>query len=312
MKKSTPFFIVLLSIFALLTLYSPATAEVAPQRIRISQWHLPLNLPVIAAETWKSYEKAFPKSNVETLSLASGPKQLEAMAAKELDIAQGIGAAAVLTSAANGLDVQIIGVNSRSPKAFAVVTLNPKIKNISDLRGKKVAGLRASVVHQVFSIALAEAGMTEKEVEFFPMPIAQAATTLLTGKVDAALLVGYEIRRALKAGGRILADGQGRVEGLSLIVARRDFIQKYPSTIRQFLKVREEIIARIDKNPAEIQSIAAKKLSLSLPDLKEMLSWYDFSTKLTDKDKISLKKTEDYLLKQRLIRSPIERSRLLY
>ena len=73
MKKSTPFFIVLLSIFALLTLYSPATAEVAPQRIRISQWHLPLNLPVIAAETWKSYEKAFPKSNVETLSLASGP-----------------------------------------------------------------------------------------------------------------------------------------------------------------------------------------------------------------------------------------------
>ena len=29
-------------------------------------------------------------------------------------------------------------------------------KNISDLKGKKVAGLRASVVHQVFSAALAD------------------------------------------------------------------------------------------------------------------------------------------------------------
>lgn len=312
MKKHTRFFTAFLTICTLFALCSAVTAETPPQMIRISHWHLPLNLPVIAAEKWKSYEKAFPESKVKAIPLASGPKQMEAMAAKELDIVQGIGAAAFLVSAANGLDAQIIGVNSRSPKAFAVVTLDPKIKDISNLRGKKVAGLRASVVHQVLLIALAEAGMTEKDVEFFPMPIAQATTTLLTGRVDAALLVGYEIQRALKAGGRILADGQSRVDGLSLIVARRDFIKKHPKTIREFLKIREEILAHIDKNPAQIQPVAAKKLGVSVQDLKKMLPWYDFSTEITSKDKLSLKKTERYLLEQRLIRNPIDFPNLIY
>lgn len=311
MKKYSHFFSALLTLCTLFILCSSAVAEEIPQRIRISHWHLPLNLPVIAAEEWKSYEKGFPKSKVEAIPLASGPKQMEAMAAGELDIVEGIGTAAFLTAAANGLDAQIIGVNSRSPKAFAVVTLNPEIKKIADLKGKKIAGLRPSVVHQVLLIALAEAGMTEKEIEFFPMPVAQATTTLLAGRVDAALLVGYEVERALKAGGHILADGEKRVDGISLIAARRDFIKKYPETIRKFLKIREEVLSRIGKTP-NIQSVAAKKLNISVPELQKMLLWYDFSTKLTAKDKIGLKKTERYLLEQRLIRNPIDFADLIY
>jgi ABC-type amino acid transport substrate-binding protein len=41
--------------------------------------------------------------------------------------------------------------NSRSPKSFAVVSNSRDVKNVSDLRGRRVAGLRGSVVHQVFN-----------------------------------------------------------------------------------------------------------------------------------------------------------------
>ncbi len=198
------------------------SAEARDREIRIALWKLPLNLPAIAAIENGTYEKAFEgEYKVEYINLPSGPKQVQAMAAGELDIAEGLGAAAVIVGIANGVDITIIGANSRSPEAFAVVVKNSKVKGISDLRGKKVAGLRGSVVHQLFVELLYKEGLTEKDVEFFPMPLSAAASALIAEKVDAALLAGTEIVRAEKGGGRVLSDGKGIVKGLSLIVARR-------------------------------------------------------------------------------------------
>lgn len=131
--------------------------------MRIALWKLPLNLPAIAAIENRTYEKAFEgEYKVEYINLPSGPKQVQAMAAGELDIAEGLGAAAVIVGIANGVDITIIDADSRSPEAFAVVVKNSKIKRIFDLKGKKVAGLRGSVVHQLLMELLHKEGLTEK------------------------------------------------------------------------------------------------------------------------------------------------------
>jgi ABC-type nitrate/sulfonate/bicarbonate transport systems, periplasmic components len=234
------------------------------------------------------------------------------MAAGDLDIVQGIGDAAFLVAATAGIEARIIAVNSRSPKAFAVVANDPNVRTIADLKGKKVAGLRGSVVHQVFLGALADEGMTEADVEFFPMPIATAASTLLAGRVDAALLVGSEISRAEAAGARVLADGEGRVRGLSLTLASKKLVDERPEMIARFLEMRRETLNYIaDHRDAALQ-IASEQTKQSVTAAAKMLAMYDFDCEIGPDDVKSLKESQQYLLENGIVAREIDIAGLIY
>lgn len=270
------------------------------KELRISCWKLPFNLSVMWERDRGGYAEAFPDMKVTEIDLASGPKQMAAVAAGDLDVVQGIGDAAFLVAASGGIDARIIAVNSRSPKAFAVVTNNPDIRTVADLKGKKVAGLRGSVVHQVLASALAEHGMKESDLEFFPMPIPQAAAALLAKRADAALLAGSEIIRAQKAGGRVLADGEGRVRGLSLVVAGTKFLRGNPGFADRFRGMRRGTLAQIAADKKAAAALAAKETGVAESDAAYMMSLYDFNEAFTDDDMKSLYATMTYLLDQKI------------
>ena len=280
--------------------------------LRISCWKLPFNLPVMWERAHGGYATAFADMKVTEIDLQSGPKQMAAVAAGDLDVVQGIGDAAFLVSVAGGIDAKIIAVNSRSPKAFAVMTNNPSIRTIADLKGKKVAGLRGSVVHQVLVSALAEHGLKESDLEFFPMPIPQAAATLLAKRADAALLVGSEIVRVRKAGGRILADGEGRVKGLSLVVAGTKFLQDNPGFPDRFRKARQTTLVQVKADKKAAAALAAKETGMSEKDALDMMVWYDFGETLTDADVESLKSTMKYLLEQNMAARALDPASLVW
>jgi len=272
--------------------------------MKIALWKLPLNLPAIAAIENRTYEKAFEgEYKVEYINLPSGPKQVQAMAAGELDIAEGLGAAAVIVGIANGVDITIIGANSRSPEAFAVVVKNSKVKGISDLKGKKVAGLRGSVVHQLFVELLHNEGLTEKDVEFFPMPMNAAASALIAERVDVALLAGTEIIRAEKGGCRVISDGKGIVEGLSLIAARREFAEKNRAAIKKYLEIRESIRIETVNSPQKFVPLLIKETGLSEKEIKITLSKFNYEARITESDIKELKKTAEYLKNENIIKS---------
>ena len=272
--------------------------------IRLALWKLPLNLPAMAAIENRTYEKAFAgEYKVEYINLPSGPKQVQAMAAGELDIAEGLGAAAVIVAIANGVDITVIGANSRSPEAFAVAVKNSKITDISDLKGKKVAGLRGSVVHQLFVELLRKEGLTEKDVEFFSMPLNAAASALIAERVDAALLAGTEILRAEKGGCRVIRDGRGILEGLSLIPARRGFAEKNRSAIKKYLAIRESIRLETVNSPQEFVPLLKKETGLSEKEIRITLSKFNYDTRITESDIQELKKTAEYLKNENIIKS---------
>lgn len=290
--------------------FSPA--EAATPRLRVSGWTLPFNLPVMVELERGDYARAFSDFDVRTVDLQSGPKLMAALAAGDLDIVQGIGDAAFLVAASEGVDAKILGVNHRSPKAFAVVTNRPEIRSVADLRGKRVAGLRGSVVHEVFLDALREAGMTVRDVEFFPMPVAQASATLLAGRVDAALLVGSEILHARKSGARVLVDGEGRVRGLSFVVARGAFLEAHPEVAARFEALRERTLRRIEEEPEAAARTAAKATRLDAADIATLAGWYDFSYALDEEDLRSLEATKRYLRENRLLREDVDVASLIY
>ena len=278
----------------------------AETKLRISSWKLPFNVPVMLELERGSYASAFPGMKVSEVNMQTGPKLMAALAAGEIDIVQGIGDAAFLVAVSGGVDARVIAVNSRSPKAFAVVANSGAIKKISDLKGKKVAGLRGSVVHEVFIKALSEEGMSESDVEFFPMPVAQAAAALLAKKVDAALLVGSDILRLQKAGAKVLADGEGRVRGLSLAVAGTKFIREHPEAAEQFLKMRRSTLALMKSDPAAALAAASKETGIDEKDVSSMMSWYDFGCDVSAEDRRSLVSTKKFLLDNKMIKGDID------
>jgi sulfonate transport system substrate-binding protein len=276
-------------------------SRAAEQSLRISGWALPFNLPVMVELDQGAYSRAFPDFEVSAPEIRSGPALMAALEAGDLDIVQGIGDAAFLVAVVGGIDARVIAVNSRSPKAFAVVTGNPEVKSASDLRGRSVVGMRGSVVHEVFLSALGEAGMSEADVEFFPMPVASAASTLLAGRADAALLVGSEVLRAVKSGARVLADGEGRVSGLSLAVASGKFLSSHPDFAGRFRALRLETNAWIESNRDEAVRIAAVRTRQDASDVLLMMDWYDFAPGVASEDVRSMEATEKYLRENRLL-----------
>ena len=304
MKYSRRFLSVLLSV-ALLCLFSgsPSAAE---DKLRISSWKLPFNVPVMLELDRGSYASAFRGMKVSDVNMQTGPKLMAVLAAGELDIVQGIGDAAFLVAVSGGIDAKVIAVNSRSPKAFAVVSYNPAVKKLSDLKGKRVAGLRGSVVHEVFIKAMSENGLSESDVEFFPMPVPQATAALLAKKVDAALLVGSEILRAQKAGARVLADGEGRVRGLSLVVAGTKFIKSHPDVVEQFLSMRRGTLSAMKSDPAAVAAVAAKETGLEVKDVSNMMNWYDFDCTVSADDRRSLVSTKKYLIDNKMIAGELD------
>ncbi len=289
------------------------SAEARDREMRIALWKLPLNLPAIAAIENGTYEKEFEgEYKVEYINLPSGPKQVQAIAAGELDIAEGLGAAAVIVGIANGVDITIIGANSRSPEAFAVVVKNSKVRGISDLRGKKIAGLRGSVVHQLFVELLYKEGLTEKDVEFFPMPLSAAASALIAERVDAALLAGTEIVRAEKGGCRVLSDGKGIVEGLSLIVAKREFAEKNRAAIKKYLEIRERIRIEVVNSPRKIVPLLKKETGLTEKEIIKILPKFNYDAEISENDILELKKTAEYLIRENIIKSMPDINNMLW
>ena len=274
------------------------------REIRIAMWKLPLNLPAMAAADGRAYERAFEgEYKIRYIDLPSGPKQVQAMAAGELDIAEGLGAAAALVGIANGADITIIGANSRSPQAFAIAVKDPRISKMTDLKGKKVVGLRGSVVHQLFVELLRAESLSEKDVEFFPMTLSASASALIAGRADAALLAGTEILRAEKGGCRIIADGRGRVAGLSLIVARREFADENRPAVKKYLEEREKIRSKAISAPGDIMPLLQQETGMSEKEIMSMLDKYDYYTGIRETDIKELKKTAEYLKRENIIKN---------
>jgi hypothetical protein len=111
-----------------------------PKEINITYVKNPLNVPSIVEKHEQLLEKEFGKDDIEInlLDLTSGSKQTEAVAAGSLDICNALGGTSAILAAANGVDLKIISIYSRAPKAFMLVTKSPDINSIADLKGKKV------------------------------------------------------------------------------------------------------------------------------------------------------------------------------
>ena len=92
-----------------------------------------------------------------------------------------------------------------------------------NLRGKKVAGPKVQILHQLLLAYLAKGNMTADDIEFINMGLPETAAALQNGTVDAGLLAGPVALGAIKNGAEVVTVGQSLVEGIIVTAVSSDF-----------------------------------------------------------------------------------------
>lgn len=292
---------------------NPAAKAEFPKTIHITYVKAPLNVPSIVEKKMGLFEKEFSKDKiaVDFPEITSGPKQTEAMAAGSVDFAHCLGGTSAILAAANGADIKIIGIYGRSPKAFNLLAKNPAIQSVKDLKGKKIAGPKGTVLHQLLVAALEKNGMKADDVEFISMDIPGAVAALMNGSADAALAAGPDVQRAETAGGRIIANGEGLVEATVVTAVRGEFLRKYPELVKRFVKTHHAALDFIRKNEEEALKQTAEETGLTPETVKKMYPAYNFDATIKSSDMDELKRTQDFLVKSGMMTKTIDIEQLV-
>lgn len=269
-----------------------------PKAVHITYVKAPLNIPSIVEKQDQLFEKAFESEKVkaEYSTITEGPKQTEAMAAGDIDIANALGGTSAILAKANGVDLRIVSMYSRSPKAFVIVSKDPNIKSVADLKGKTVMGPKGTNLHQLLLMALAEKGMTIQDVNFVSGSIPQATAAMENGSAQAALLAGPMALKAIQQGGHIVRDSEGLLNATIVIAVRGDFADKHPDLVKKFLETHYGVVNDYQKDPQKAYATVAKETGLTIEDVATMAPWYDFDPNVKESDIQDLEKTQDFLI----------------
>ena len=269
----------------------------------------PLNVPSIVERDKQLFEQAFAKNGIENFSysnLTTGPEQTQALASGDIQFLNAVGATSVFLSAANGADIKIISMYSRSPKAFMLFSKDDTIKTPEDLKGKTIGGPKGTILHELLVAYLKQAGMTEQDVNFVNMGIPDAQAALTGGSVDAALLAGPTAYNMQKDGYHVVTNGEGLTDATIVTATTQAFYDAHPELVESFLSAQEEALSFMKEQPDETMALAAKATELSEDAVKELYGMYDFSMEISDADIAGMEKTAQFMKETGMIETDVD------
>ena len=301
--------LILCAIIAVSAFASGKKEQQQLKEINISYVRSPFNLPLIIMKEKGMAEKAFGEKGIKVnyYEITSGAKQTEAIAAGSLDIASVINSVSVILANAAGNPVEIFAGFSKPEQMFTIMTTNPDVKTPADLKGKKVAGPKGTVLNELLVAALNKEGMTIADVEYINMGIPNAVQAMLSGKVDCALAAAASVVAAEKNGARILVTCEGYVSPLLISACSKDFAKNHADMLKIYTATYKEAKAWMEANMDEALAIGAKVQDISMEDAKKLYSWSNFTDHLTDADLDALDYDISFMVDTGMIEKSIDK-----
>ena len=218
-------------------------------------------------------EKEFAKDGITIrwVQTLGSNKALEFLNASSIDFGSTAGSAA-LVAKINGNPIKSIYVYSR-PEWTALVTKDPKITKIEDLKGKRVAVTRGTDPHIFLVRALQSVGLTEKDITPVLLQHADGKTALIRGDVQAWAGLDPMMAQAEVEDGATLFYRKPEANTWGVLNVREAFLKDHPEIVKRVLAVYEEARKYSQANYAEVKKafIAVTKLPEAVVDkqLKE-------------------------------------------
>ena len=282
-----------------------ADAETSIDKLTVTYVTSPLNVPTIIEKDQGIFEKELGVP-VEYAELTSGADQTQALASGDVQVLYAVGATSVILSAANGADIKVLNMYSRSPKAFCMYSKDESLTTPESLKGKTIAGPTGTNLHELLVSYLAQADMTLDDVNYVNMSIPDAKAGLDGGSVDVALIAGATAYNAEQQGYHLVADGDGLISALIAVATTQKFYDEHPDIIEKLNAAQDEIASYMADNQDAAMETVAAALDLDVDAVKEMYGFYDFSTEITDADKEGFQKTADFMYESGMIENELD------
>src|SRR5256714_1464008 len=157
------------------------------------------------------------------------------------------------------------------------------IKTVKDLKGQKVAVNQGSVSEWFLAQVLQKNGLSLADVKEQNMKSGEAGAAFVAGQVDVAVTWEPWLSKAkARADGVVLVSSKQYPDLIMDSFAfRKDFIDKYPATVKEFMKAYYDAFDWFQKNTNEGLGIIAKATSETADDVKadlETLTLFDLKT----------------------------------
>lgn len=282
-----------------------ADTETSIDKLTVTYVTSPLNVPTIIEKDQGIFEKELGVP-VEYAELTSGADQTQALASGDVQVLYAVGATSVILSAANGADIKVLNMYSRSPKAFCMYSKDETLTTPESLKGKTIAGPTGTNLHELLVSYLAQADMTLDDVNYVNMTIPDAKAGLDGGSVDVALLAGATAYNAEQQGYHLVADGEGLISALIAVATTQKFYDEHPDVIEKLAAAQDEIASYMADSQDKTMETVAAALDLDVDAVKEMYGFYDFSTEITDADKEGFQKTADFMYESGMIENELD------
>ncbi len=285
-----------------------ALAFGAIKEINIAYVKAPFNLQNMVMKNRNLLEKEFAEDGIKVkwMDITSGATQTQAMAGGSLDVSAVMNTASLLLANAAGNPIVIATGVAHPTEVFAIVGKPGTDYKITDLKGKKVAGPKGTVLHQTLVAALVDNGIKPEEVEFINMDLPKSLSALMAGQVDAALLAASGVIKANEHGAKTITTAKGYVKPNLVMTARKQFAEENPQILDRIVKVNREALQWIKEHPEEALEIGAKEHGISLEEAKKLADWSNYYDVLTSDDIQGLKEDQEFLLKNGMMVTPVE------
>ncbi|WP_429874293.1 aliphatic sulfonate ABC transporter substrate-binding protein [Fictibacillus sp. NRS-1165] len=225
------------------------------------------------------FEKAFEKEGVKVKwnEFSSGPPHFEALASGRLDFGA-TGGTPLIAGQSGDVDFKAIAVTTNGKKGNSIII--PKgssIKNLKDLKGKKIAVAKGSSAYNFLYMALEKAGLTDKDIKIVQLQPDEARPALDNGSIDAwSTWEPYATTALYQTGAKSLADGENlNINAPSFLVARTQFTKEHPDLTVVFLKTYEKVRQEFIHHPDKVTNEIAKREKLDPEIVRTVLKRSD-------------------------------------
>ena len=220
-------------------------------------------------------EKRLAKIGVtaEWKKYSSGPPIISAMGNGEIDLGYVGDVPALLAQIKN---LPLVYVANQLPIPTTIAVLVPEkssIKNLTDLKGKKITFVEGSTAHYTLIQVLIAAGLSLNEVEIVGLSAYEGKIAFEKGLVD--VWIGWEPYWAEleeKMPVRILTNGEGIADNTNFYLATHNLVKNNYELVKIFIEELQKTGEWAVKNSENVAQIVAQETGLKIATAKRIVA----------------------------------------
>jgi aliphatic sulfonates family ABC transporter substrate-binding protein len=238
----------------------------------------------------------------------AGPQMLKALEQGAIDFGT-TGEAPPIFAQAAGVPLVYLAYDPPSPKAEAIVVhADSNLRDLSDLKGRRIGLNYGSNVQYLLVRALQKAGISLSDIIQIDIPPDQPPLGWLeNGAIDAWCIWDPMLSAVLRSGNlRLLADGSGLAPNRQFYLGRRPYVSANPQTIDVLLKELQVAGEQAVQQAGGTARRLAQEVNITVPALEESLRRMTFGVRPIDRIVVAEQQLiADTLYMAQMLSSPV-------